>query len=96
MHSTITFRIIIILALSILIPCLIYLWIIPVFYEGYKTYFFLYLPVIITIISVSSVVFPAFHFGSFTNILLSIILGLLSGCLIFFVILLVILNLYGG
>lgn len=96
MQCDIKVRVTSIIALSIFIPCLIYLWIIPSFFEGYKTYFFLYLFVIISTISVSFVVFPIFHHTLFINILLSVLLGLFAGCLIFFVILFLILNLHGG
>ncbi len=96
MRCDIMVRVVSIIVLSIIIPCLIYLWIIPSFFGGYKTYFFLYLFVMISTASVGFAVFPVFHYSLFVNILLSTFLGLLAGCLIFFVILFLVLNLHGG
>ncbi|VDZ81390.1 Uncharacterised protein [Salmonella bongori] len=68
MRCDIMVRVVSIIVLSIIIPCLIYLWIIPSFFGGYKTYFFLYLFVMISTASVGFAVFPVFHYSLFVNI----------------------------
>lgn len=96
MQCDIIVRLVSIIALSIIIPCLIYLWVIPLFFGGYKTYLFLYLFVMISAVSVGFAVFPVYYYSLLVNILLSTFWGLLAGCCTFFVILFLLLNLHGG